>query len=173
MPRSGTLVVCVQNLDYSGMRCIVSLKLLQILILILFFMAGANQVILNIILGRMHESNVVVISPVIGSFAARFVDSGAAVRIGNITNLLMEIRDIFCIVCNTIMTADIVVDLWKRSLPVVWIIHEWWTDEMITENLKIRNLRTLDLAVVKDALKLASMIVFVCEAQRNLYKPTV
>jgi hypothetical protein len=136
-------------------------------------MAGANQVILNIILGRMHESNVVVISPVIGSFAARFVDSGAAVRIGNITNLLMEIRDIFCIVCNTIMTADIVVDLWKRSLPVVWIIHEWWTDEMITENLKIRNLRTLDLAVVKDALKLASMIVFVCEAQRNLYKPTV
>ena len=128
---------------------------------------------MNIVLGRMHESNVVVMSPVIGSFAARFVDSGAAVRIGNLTNLLMEIRDVFCILCNTIMTADIVVDLWKRSLPVVWIIHEWWTDDMIIENLKIRNLRTLDLSVVKHALSTASMIVFVCEAQRNLYKPKV
>lgn len=41
MPRSGTLVICVQNLDYSG----------------------ANQVVLNIVSGRMHESNVVVLSP--------------------------------------------------------------------------------------------------------------
>lgn len=33
MPRSGTLVICVQNLDFSG----------------------ANQVVLNIVAGRMHE----------------------------------------------------------------------------------------------------------------------
>ena len=74
MPRAGTLVICVQNLDYSG----------------------ANQVVLNIISGRTHESNVVVLSPkrmpskiipvfkvlislpflIVGAFAARFVHSG-------------------------------------------------------------------------------------------------
>lgn len=40
-----------------------------------------------------------------GTFAARFVDSGAAVRIGDIYDLLQEIRDVFCILCNTIMTG--------------------------------------------------------------------
>jgi hypothetical protein len=52
--RNGTLVICVQNLDFSG----------------------ANQVVHNIVQGRVHDSNVIVLSPKIGSFAARFVDSG-------------------------------------------------------------------------------------------------
>lgn len=86
MPRSGTLVCCLQNLDFSG----------------------ANQVVLNIVSGRVHESNVVVLSPTIGSFAAKFVETGVAVRIGAIDDLLILIDDIFCIICNTIMTCHTV-----------------------------------------------------------------
>lgn len=89
MPRTGTLVVCVQNLDCSG----------------------ANQIILNILNGRMHESNIIVLAPAKGPFGSRFLDSGAAVRIGEIRNLLTEIRDIVCVICNTIMTAPIVVEM--------------------------------------------------------------
>jgi hypothetical protein len=33
MPRCGTLVICVQNLDFSG----------------------ANQVVLNIVMGKIHQ----------------------------------------------------------------------------------------------------------------------
>lgn len=150
MPRSGTLVICVQNLDYSG----------------------ANQVVLNIVQGRMHSSNVIVLSPKIGLFAARFVQTGAAVRFGDLGTLLDEIRDVICIICNTIMTADVVFDTVQRPHPVIWIIHEWWTDEMITENFKMRNISTLTLETVKIALKKATMIVFVCEKQRLLYNPT-
>eukprot|EP01040_Poterioochromonas_malhamensis_P014639 gene14639-16232_t len=95
MPRSGTLVICVQNLDFSG----------------------ANQVVLNIVAGKMHESNVVVLSPKNGTFGARFVESGAAVRVGILEDLLNGIRDVFCIICNTIMTANIVVDMANRPLP--------------------------------------------------------
>ena len=104
MVRSGTLVICLQNLDFSG----------------------ANQVVLNIVSGRIHESNVVVLSPTIGSFAARFVDTGVAVRIGDIDDLLKEIRNVFCVICNTIMTCHTVNRLANRNLPVIWILHEWW-----------------------------------------------
>jgi 5'-nucleotidase len=149
MPRSGTLVICVHNLDFSG----------------------ANQTVLHIVNGRMHESNVIVLSPKIGSFAARYVESGAAVRIGDLPTLLDEIRDVFCIICNTIMTADVVLDVSKRPHPVIWIIHEWWDDEMIVKNLKMRNMSSLTLQTVKEAFCVASMIIFVCESQRQLYQP--
>ena len=86
MPRSGTLVIACQNLDFSG----------------------ANQVVLNIVTGTMHEGNVVILAPKLGPFASRFVEVGAAVRTGNLLDLLKEIRDVFCIVCNTIMTAPYV-----------------------------------------------------------------
>ena len=69
-------------------------------------------------------SNVVVLSPKIGTFAARFIDSGAAVRVGDLEDLLREIRDVFCILCNTIMTCNIVVDFAPHPVPVVWILHE-------------------------------------------------
>lgn len=147
MPRAGTLVICVQNLDFSG----------------------ANQVVLNIVSGHLHESNVIVLSPKVGTFAARFVETGAAVRFGDLSSLLDDIKDVFCIVCNTIMTAQHVVDMAKRPHPVIWILHEWWDDEMIRENLKIRNMSGLTLETVKDALRKASCVVFVCEAQRQLY----
>jgi glycosyltransferase involved in cell wall biosynthesis len=69
------------------------------------------------------------------------------------------------------MTADIVVQMSKRPQPVVWILHEWWDDEMITENLKARHIQHLSLKTVRDAMRNASLIVFVCEAQRQLYRP--
>lgn len=149
MTRSGTLLVCVQNLDFSG----------------------ANQVVLNIVQGKMHESNVVILSPKIGTFASRFIETGAAIRVGSLPSLLDEIRDIFCIICNTIMTADIVVECSKRPYPVIWILHEWWDDKMIIKNLQIRQLSTLTIETVKDALILATKIIFVCESQRKLYNP--
>jgi len=93
----------------------------------------------------------------VGAFAARFVDSGAAIRIGNIANILNEIRDVFCIICNTIMTANTVVDMAKRPQPVMWILHEWWDDKMIQENLAIRNMKGLSLETVKRAMSQASM----------------
>jgi hypothetical protein len=148
MPRAGTLVICVQNLDFSG----------------------ANQVVLNIVSSHLHESNVVVLSPKVGTFAARFVETGAAVRFGDLSTLLDEIKDVFCIICNTIMTAQHVVDMAKRPHPVIWILHEWWDDEMIKENLRIRNMVGLTLETVKSALQKASCVVFVCEAQRRLYQ---
>lgn len=91
---------------------------------------------------------------------------------GDLETLLNEIRDVFCIICNTIMTAPIVVEMSNRIYPVVWILHEWWDDEMIVENLAIRNYENMTLSTVKQALAKASMIVFVCEAQRKLYNPT-
>jgi hypothetical protein len=48
--RSGTLVICTQNLDYSG----------------------ANQVTLNILAGRSHCGNSLILSPKQGSFSTRF-----------------------------------------------------------------------------------------------------
>jgi hypothetical protein len=88
---------------------------------------------------------------------------------------------------------DIVVEVVKRPQPVIWILHEWygltytihfdlyllsflsivyrWTDEMILENLSIRSMTGLTLQTIKDALAKATMIVFVCEAQRKLYHP--
>ena len=128
--------------------------------------------IFNIVSGNLHDSNVVVLSPKMGLFAARFVETGAAVRFGNLSTLLDEIKDVFCIICNTIMTAQHVVDMAKRPHPVIWILHEWWDDELIKENLKIRNISGLSLSTIKEALKVASCTVFVCEAQRRLYNPT-
>ena len=61
----------------------------------------------------------------------------------------------------------------KRPHPVIWILHEWWDDELIKENLRIRNLAGsgLTLKTIKTALREASHVVFVCEAQRRLYNP--
>lgn len=112
------------------------------------------------------------LSPKVGKFAARFVESGAAVRVGILEDLLNEIRDVFCIICNTIMTANIVVEMSQRPHPVIWILHEWWDDEMIKENLRIRNYQGLTLNTVKHAMSVAAMVVCVCESQRKLYSPT-
>ena len=126
MSRTGSLVICVQNLDFSG----------------------ANQVILNTVAGTMHGGNVIVVSPRPGPIASKFVENGASIRIGIVDDVLNKISDVFLLMCNTIMTADIVCKYSNRSHPVIWILHEWWTDEMIDENLKMRNIKTLSLKVV-------------------------
>jgi glycosyltransferase involved in cell wall biosynthesis/5'(3')-deoxyribonucleotidase len=112
-----------------------------------------------------------VLSPKNGTFGARFVESGASVRVGVISDLLNGIRDVFCIICNTIMTADIVVEMSNRPLPVIWILHEWWDDEMIKENLRMRNYEGLSLKTVKQAMSLATRVVCVCQGQQALYNP--
>ena len=150
MPRSGTLLICCQNLDFSG----------------------ANQVVLNIVAGTMHEGNVVILAPKLGPFASRFVECGAAVRTGNLVDLLRDIRDVFCIICNTIMTAPYVIDMAQRTYPTIWIIHEWWDDEMIHENLAIRSIDGMTVETVKSAMRNATRIVFVCGKQQRLYSPT-
>ena len=95
-----------------------------------------------------------------------------AVRVESLDDLLNEIRDVFCVVCNTIMTADIVLKMTKRPQPVIWILHEWWDEAMIIENLRVRNIEHLSIHTVRQAMKDAAMIVFVCEAQRQLYSPS-
>ena len=124
----------------------------------------------NIIAGRLHESNVTVLSPIMGSFAARFFDLGASVKIGKISTLVTQIRDIFCIIANTIMTADVIAQM-SNKIPVIWIIHEWWNESEIIENLRIRNNKSLTLKTIKQAFSSATMIVFVCESQKRLYNP--
>ena len=37
----------------------------------------------------------------------------------------------------------------KRPFPVVWILHEWWDDEMITKNLAMRNNKGMTVTTVK------------------------
>ena len=128
-----------------------------------------NRSIIN--LGTMHEGNVVVLSPSSGPFASRFVQCGAAVRTGDLLDLLRDIRDVFCILCNTIMTANIVLELSRRPQPVIWILHEWWDDAMIIENLRIRNIEGMTIDTVKEAMSKSSKVVCVCEGQRKLYNP--
>jgi 5'-nucleotidase len=70
------------------------------------------------------------------------------------------------------MTANIVVEMSERPHPVIWILHEWWDDDMIVENLRIRNYEGLNLSTVKKALAQAAMVVCVCESQRVLYNPS-
>lgn len=85
--------------------------------------------ILNIVSGVTHNGNVVVISPRKGPISDRFIQIGAAVRIGEVYNVLADVSDCFLVLCNTIMTADIIVKLKKEPFPTVWILHEWWTDK--------------------------------------------
>jgi len=101
----------------------------------------------------------------------RFVDCGVSIRIGILTDLLLSIRDAFLVICNTIMTADLVVAVAQSGHPLVWIVHEWWTEQMITENFSLRGLIGYDISVVKKAMHVASHIVFVSRGQQELYLP--
>lgn len=150
MSRSGTLIVCLHNLDCSG----------------------ANQVILNIVQGTVHAGNVVILSPRAGPMSKRLIDCGASVRVGVLEELLLHIRDAFLVICNSLMTADIVVSVAASCHPVIWIVHEWWTNEMISQQFALRNLIGYDLGLVKKAMCVASHVVFVCKRQQDLYCPS-
>merc|ERR550514_117074 len=79
-PVSGTMVLCVQNLAVSG----------------------ANQVLLNLVEGCVWKGNVVLLSPSLGPFAKEFAALGVAVRIGLLSDLLNNVRDVRVAICNTI-----------------------------------------------------------------------
>lgn len=147
--RTGTLVLAVHNLDLSG----------------------ANQVLVNIVSESLRESNVVVLSPKLGPASQRFFDVGASIRIGDHKALLTCISDVILVVCNTIMTADLVVFLKNhRQTPSIWLLHEFWDRSQIVQQIKMRpNVHHINVDVIVQALQMASTVVFVCEAQKALY----
>ena len=98
----GTLLLCVQNLAVSG----------------------ANQVLLNLVEGHVWRGNIVLLSPSVGPFAKEFSDLGVAVQIGSLESLLQRVPDVRLAICNTIMTAHLVVSLAAGGIPSMWILHE-------------------------------------------------
>lgn len=145
----GTMLICTQNLAVSG----------------------ANQVVLNIVEGQIWRGNVVVLSPSTGPFAKEFSDLGVSVQIGTLEDLLSRVRDVRVAICNTIMTAHLVLSLTEAGIPSSWILHEWWPPEMLIEELTKRNDKTTTPEIVNKALQTCARTVCVCKAQLDLYKP--
>eukprot|EP00403_Amphidinium_massartii_P026190 CAMPEP_0178407384 /NCGR_PEP_ID=MMETSP0689_2-20121128/19403_1 /TAXON_ID=160604 /ORGANISM="Amphidinium massartii, Strain CS-259" /LENGTH=652 /DNA_ID=CAMNT_0020028461 /DNA_START=97 /DNA_END=2055 /DNA_ORIENTATION=- len=146
---SGTILLCPQNLAVSG----------------------ANQVLYNIAAGEFYQGNMVLVSPSQGPFAQKFQELGVAVRIGKVDEVLEAIMDVRLAICNTIMTAHIVNLLQRRNVPCTWILHEWWTKEMIPKELAARNDKNLTLQTVEEALANCASTVCVCQKQLELYEP--
>ena len=103
MPRSGTLVICTQNLDFSGANQVILNIVAGINVSLSFLSYILKLLVVDV--GTMHEGNIVILSPKSGPFAVKFGNCGAAVRIGELLTLLHSVRDVFCIICNTIMTG--------------------------------------------------------------------
>ncbi|CAJ1440547.1 unnamed protein product [Effrenium voratum] len=133
--------------------------------------SGANQVLHNIVAGNFFRGNIVLVSPSNGPFAAKFQEHGVSIRIGSLEDTLSTVRDIRFAICNTIMTAHLVILLQKRGVPCAWILHEWWTKEMIPIELGKRNDKNLTVETVDEALQLCAATVAVCEKQKELYGP--
>eukprot|EP00403_Amphidinium_massartii_P035295 CAMPEP_0178439866 /NCGR_PEP_ID=MMETSP0689_2-20121128/36418_1 /TAXON_ID=160604 /ORGANISM="Amphidinium massartii, Strain CS-259" /LENGTH=661 /DNA_ID=CAMNT_0020062491 /DNA_START=104 /DNA_END=2086 /DNA_ORIENTATION=+ len=146
---SGTVLLCPQNLAVSG----------------------ANQVLYNIAAGEFYRGNVVLVAPSHGPFAQKFQEIGVAVRIGKVEEILESVMDVRLAICNTIMTAHIVNMLQKKNVPCTWILHEWWTKEMIPKELAARNDKNLTVETVEQALASCSSTVCVCQKQLELYNP--
>ena len=100
-----------------------------------------------------------------GPFAKEFSDLGVAVHIGQIGQLLARVRDVRLAVCNTIMTAHLVLKLSERGIPAVWILHEWWPPEMMVEELGKRNDKNTTPDVVAAAVAACPYTVCVCRSQ--------
>jgi hypothetical protein len=117
----GTVAICTQNLAISG----------------------ANQVLLNLVEGDFCKlGEVIILSPVDGPFAQFFLNAGCSVRIGG-ADVLDSMRTIRLAVCNTVMTAHLILELAAREVPQMWILHEWWPREMLEDELAKRNLKHL------------------------------
>ena len=85
---------------------------------------GANQVILNLILGRVFEANILILAPKMGPFAIKFIESGAAIRVSEecgqlLAHCLKHIRDVFLVICNTLMTAPQILEMASRPQPTM------------------------------------------------------
>jgi hypothetical protein len=169
---NGTLLIFVHNLDQSG----------------------ANQVILNLIQGGIQppsspppsqssqaksfllsssSSKVVVCCPKNGPFEDRLLQIGVTVLISSdIAAVIDDIKDVSSVIANTIMAAEEVVkhkSSKHRDVPIFWIIHEYWNEKLLIENLKMRNIQTLTIDTVRRAFNDATRAVFVCEAQKRLF----
>jgi 5'-nucleotidase len=143
----GHVVICTQNLSVSG----------------------ANQVLLNLVEGQFCKlGEIVVISPVDGPFAQFFLQAGCAVRIGG-AEVLTSFTTIRLAVCNTVMTAHLILELHQRGIPNMWILHEWWPREMLADELRKRNLDYLTQATVDEALTVCGRVICVCKAQKEVY----
>jgi len=153
MPRHGTLCIVVHNLDCSG----------------------ANQVVLNIIMGLSKGSVIAVISPCAGPMLLK-MSNYCAIRISDKGECMFDVLTAlqpYLVICNTIMGADVIVklrDSFSLSINTIWILHEWWDNEMIEKNLRLRNIKSLSTLTVKRAFTAASHIVCVCQAQMDLYE---
>jgi len=143
----GHVVICTQNLSVSG----------------------ANQVLLNLVEGQFCKlGEIVVVSPVDGPFAQFFLQAGCSVRIGGV-EVLKSFTTIRLAVCNTVMTAHLILELHQRGIPNMWILHEWWPREMLADELKKRNLSYLTQETVDEALAVCGRVICVCESQKDVY----
>lgn len=131
--------------------------------------SGANQVLVNLIRGRFLGSPFIVISPTSGPLDRTFNEAGAAVVVGDVEKHLHSIRDIRLAICNTVMTAHLILILNRRKIPHLWILHEWWTDEILHKELASRKLSHLTASTVEEALASCDRVVCVCESQRSVY----
>jgi 5'-nucleotidase len=143
----GTVLVCTQNLAISG----------------------ANQVLLNILNGGFFEGVVVVLSPSEGPLRGTFEAAGAAVRIGSLQDTLSKLRDVRLALCNTVMTAPQVIELAKRKVPHMWILHEWWPKGTLAQELAARNISFMTEETVDEALRVCHRCICVCNAQTEIY----
>jgi 5'-nucleotidase len=144
---SGTVLICVQNLQISG----------------------ANGVLLNIIKSGFHPGNVIVLSPVKGHFVPAFQDLGVAVRVGTLSHLLENVTDIRLVICNTIMMAPNILLLAEKKIPHLWILHEWWTDDVLRSMFAKRKIKDCTEEIVLEAFKKCDHTVYVCDGQKQLY----
>ena len=131
--------------------------------------SGANQILVNLVRGRFINASFIVLSPHQGPLDRTFAESGAAVLIGDVIGHLEWIRDIRLVICNTVMTAHHVSYLANRSIPHVWVLHEWWTRDMIQAELANRKLTHLTPSVIDAALQACQHVVCVCDSQRQVY----
>lgn len=117
------------------------------------------------------RGNVVLLSPSTGPFGKEFADLGVAVWIGDLDELLARVTDVRVAICNTIMTAHVVLGLADRAIPSMWILHEWWPEEMLVSELTKRNDKNTTPAVVRKALAVCARTVCVCKAQHEYAHP--
>jgi 5'-nucleotidase len=143
----GNVLICTQNLAISG----------------------ANQVLLNILNGGFFEGVVIVLSPSDGPLRGPFQSAGAAVRVGTISDAMAKFRDIRLALCNTVMTAPQVIELARRGIPHMWILHEWWPAGVLQNELDARNVKYMTEATVSEALQICHRCICVCEAQTTIY----
>jgi len=151
MPRlSGTLVICVPNLQINN----------------------GNELILTLVLGRIHE-NVVVLSPYKGPFANHFFEAGCSVRIGILSVMLKKIPNVFVLICSTMMTSDVLAN-YSCGFRTMLILHSFWSENaqlggqvdvlsIPKDSMKV-SVRTLTAAIQR-----ADLVIFQSKAQMRSF----